>query len=105
MGVFFWVAKISIFFGVLEIPDIFLGGTVDAGPKPTYTEKMRVPPWESDWVLKVLVPQCFREGLTGLCNLLVLCVFILLSATVSCYSHEKKTSKRSIAVTYTEQYF
>ena len=45
MGVFFGVAKNSnIFFWVLEIPDIFLGCTVDAGSEPTYTEKMRVPP-------------------------------------------------------------
>ena len=45
MWVSFWVAKIQIFFcGVLEIPDIFGGTTVDAGPEPTYKEKMRVPP-------------------------------------------------------------
>ena len=25
MGIFFWVAKFQIFFGVLEIPDDFLG--------------------------------------------------------------------------------
>ena len=29
---------------MLEIPDIFFGWTVDAGPEPTYVEKMRVPP-------------------------------------------------------------
>ena len=29
--------------GVFEIPDI-LGLTVDAGPEPTYEEKLRVPP-------------------------------------------------------------
>ena len=41
----FWVAKIStISLGVLEIPDMFLGWTVDVGPEPTYEEKMRVPP-------------------------------------------------------------
>ena len=64
MGVFFFwggggVAIISIFFffgggGVLEIPVFFFvfffffffggGCTVDAGPEPTYEEKMRVPP-------------------------------------------------------------
>ena len=44
MGVFFGLLKIQIFFGVLEIPDIFWGCTVDAGSEPTYTEKMRVPP-------------------------------------------------------------
>ena len=38
------VAEISNIFGVLEILDISLGWTVDAGPKPTYEEKMRVPP-------------------------------------------------------------
>ena len=46
MGIFCWVAKISnIFFGVLEIPDIFLGWMVEAGSEPTYEEKIRVPPW------------------------------------------------------------
>ena len=44
MGDSFWVAKISNIFWVLEIPEICLGLTVDAGPKPTYEEKMRVPP-------------------------------------------------------------
>ena len=29
---------------MIEIPDIFGGWTVDAGPEPTYEEKMRVPP-------------------------------------------------------------
>ena len=29
---------------MLDIPDIFLGWTVDAWPEPTYEEKMRVPP-------------------------------------------------------------
>ena len=40
------VAKISIFGGMLEIPDFFFGGgggeggrTVDAWPEPTYEEK------------------------------------------------------------------
>ena len=36
------VAIISNIFWVLEIPDIFWGRTVDAGPEPTYTEKIRV---------------------------------------------------------------
>ena len=35
--------------GVLEIPDIFGGGWVDAGPEPMYEEKMRVPPGVSSW--------------------------------------------------------
>ena len=38
-----------IFFGVLEIPDIFW---VDAGPEPTYEEKMRVP--TPTWVCPLL---------------------------------------------------
>ena len=29
---------------MLEIPDIFLGWTIDAGSEPTYAEKIRVPP-------------------------------------------------------------
>ena len=38
-----------IFFGVLEIPDIFkkksfLRWTLDAGPEPTHEEQIRVPP-------------------------------------------------------------
>ena len=37
-GVFFWSLKFRIFWGVLEIPDIILGLTVDAGPEPTYEE-------------------------------------------------------------------
>ena len=37
--------KIQIFFWVLEIPDFFFWSTVDAGPEPTYAEKMREPPW------------------------------------------------------------
>ena len=39
MGVFLGLLKIQIFFGVLEIPDIFLGWAVDTGPEPTYAEK------------------------------------------------------------------
>ena len=34
----FWVAKISNIFGVLEIPDIILGWTVNAGPESTFEE-------------------------------------------------------------------
>ena len=34
--------KFQTFFGVLENLDIFWGRTVDAGPEPTYTEKIRV---------------------------------------------------------------
>ena len=42
-GGYFWrLLKFQTFFWVLEIPDIFLGGTVDAGPESTYTEKNRV---------------------------------------------------------------
>ena len=47
MGVFLGSLKFQIFFGVLEIPDIFFWGgglTVDAGPEPMYEEKMREPP-------------------------------------------------------------
>ena len=36
--------KLKIFFGVLDIPDFFWRQTVDAGPNPTYEEKVRVPP-------------------------------------------------------------
>ena len=41
---FFAWQKFEIFFGVLDIPDFFLRQTVDAGPNPTYEEKVRVPP-------------------------------------------------------------
>ena len=34
-GYLFGLLKIQIFFGVLEIPDIFLGCTVDAWSEPT----------------------------------------------------------------------
>ena len=45
MGIFFGgVLKFQIFFWVFEIPDIFWGRRVDAGPGTTYEEKMRVPP-------------------------------------------------------------
>ena len=36
--------KFQIFFWVLDISDIFWRQTVDAGPNPTYEEKMRLPP-------------------------------------------------------------
>ena len=36
---YFWVAKNSNIFWVLDIPDISWGKTVDTGPKPTYEEK------------------------------------------------------------------
>ena len=42
-GYFFGLLKFQIFFGVLEILDIFCC-TADAGPEPTCEEKMRVPP-------------------------------------------------------------
>ena len=42
-GGFVWgLVNFQILFWVLEIPDIFLGWTVDAGPEPMYVEKMRV---------------------------------------------------------------
>ena len=40
-NIFAW-QKFQIFFGVLDIPDIFWRQTVDAGPNPTYEEKVRV---------------------------------------------------------------
>ena len=40
-NIFAW-QKFQIFFGVLDIPDFLQ--TVDAGPNPTYEEKVRVPP-------------------------------------------------------------
>ena len=42
-NIFAW-QKFQIFFGVLDIPNIFWRQTVDAGPNPTYEEKVRVPP-------------------------------------------------------------
>ena len=36
--------KFQIFFGVLDIPDIFWRQTIDARPNPTYEEKVRVAP-------------------------------------------------------------
>ena len=44
IGIYFLVAKFQIFFWVLEIPDNFLGWTVDAGSEPRYTEKNWVHP-------------------------------------------------------------
>ena len=44
MGDVFLVAKISNIFGILEIPDIFWGSTVNTWPEPTNEEKLRVPP-------------------------------------------------------------
>ena len=40
-NIFAW-QKFQIFFGVLDIPDIFWRQTVDAGPNPTYEKTMRV---------------------------------------------------------------
>ena len=44
--IFFGLQNLKYLFGVLQlqIPDIFFWLTVDAGPEPTYEEKMRVPP-------------------------------------------------------------
>ena len=43
MRIFLRGKNFKIFFGVLDIPDIFLRQTVDSGPNPTYEEKVRVP--------------------------------------------------------------
>ena len=44
-GGYFWgLLKYQIFFGVLDIPDIFWGWRASAGPEPTYEEKMKLPP-------------------------------------------------------------
>ena len=37
-NIFAWQKNYQIFFGVLDIPDIFWMQTVDAGPNPTYEE-------------------------------------------------------------------
>ena len=43
-NIFAW-QKNQIFLGVLDIPNfIFWRHTVDAGPNPTYEEKVRAPP-------------------------------------------------------------
>ena len=44
MEIFFETAKFKYFLGMPDIPDTFFGLTVDAGSKPTYEEKLRVPP-------------------------------------------------------------
>ena len=62
-----WVAKISnIFLGVLEIPDIF-GCMVDAGPEPTYEEKMRVPPPPPGYIHAFEVNYCVKRYKYILC--------------------------------------
>ena len=45
LDIFLGCKNFKYFFGVLQISDIFLGWTVDAGSEPTYAEKIRVPPW------------------------------------------------------------
>ena len=61
-GGYFWVAKISNIFGMLDIPDIFWG-TVDAGSKPTYEEKKRVPPpWGSHWLINIFSIQTVNNN-------------------------------------------
>ena len=61
---------------MLDIPDIFLRQTVDAGPNPTYEEKVRVPPpppphthTHSPWVTvydeKLLVASYVIEIISG----------------------------------------
>ena len=52
MGDIFWVANNFKYFWVLEIPNIFGGQTVDAGPEPTYGENIRVPPPTPRWGFK-----------------------------------------------------
>ena len=42
-NIFAW-QKFKIFLGALDIPDIFWRQKVDAGPNPTYEEKVRLPP-------------------------------------------------------------
>ena len=42
-NIFAW-QKFQIFFWMLDNPDIFWRQTVDAGPNPTYEERVRVPP-------------------------------------------------------------
>ena len=51
---YFWLLKFQLFLGVFEIPDIFFGRTVDAGPEPTYEVKMRVPPEACPFILNIL---------------------------------------------------
>ena len=46
MGIFWGVGKISnIVWGKPDTPDMFLGETVVAGPKPKYQENVRISPW------------------------------------------------------------
>ena len=49
---------------MFEISDIFLGRTVDAGPEPTYEEKMKVPhpPWPFGVLLCTLGTLANSEG-------------------------------------------
>ena len=42
--IFFGLLNIKYLYGVPEILDIFGGWMVDAGPEPTYEEKIRVSP-------------------------------------------------------------
>ena len=44
MRIFLRGKKFKFFFGVLDILNFFWRHTVDAGPNPTYEEKVRVPP-------------------------------------------------------------
>ena len=70
-GYFLGLVKFQIFFGVLEIHDIFFWGggggggvnstSVDAGLEPTYEEKMRVPP--PTWGLTVLTEGLFFSNI------------------------------------------
>ena len=43
-GTFLGCKNSNIFFGCLEFLIFFFGCMVDAGPEPTYAEKIRVPP-------------------------------------------------------------
>ena len=64
----FWVARISNnFLGCLKFLIFILGRTVDAGPEPTYEEKMRVPP--PPLGLKRLVPTIILNFLVILLEL------------------------------------
>ena len=63
--IFLGVAKISNIVWVLEIPDIFLGWRVDAGPEPTYVEKLRVPPPPLSTVVCIITVGVRFESLSG----------------------------------------
>ena len=55
-GYFLGLLKFQIFLGVLEIPYIFWGWTVDARPKPTYVKKWEYPPpWDYHLALDVFI--------------------------------------------------